>query len=47
MALYKMTLNNGIYHWTRAMIAHLPKDKSDRAKVDRCLELMLTLKVTA
>ncbi|KAF9137821.1 hypothetical protein BGX30_009864 [Mortierella sp. GBA39] len=43
MAMYKMTLSNGIYHWTQVMIAHLPKAKSDRAKVGRCLELMLTL----
>jgi hypothetical protein len=45
MAMYKMTLSNGIYHWGQVMIVHLPKDKSDRAKVDRCLEMMMTLKV--
>ncbi|KAG0280230.1 hypothetical protein BGZ95_010829 [Linnemannia exigua] len=44
MAMYKMTLTNGIYHWAQVMTAHLPKAKSDRAKVDRCVELMLTLK---
>ncbi|KAF9571192.1 hypothetical protein EC968_000880 [Mortierella alpina] len=45
MALYKMTLINGIYHWVQVMIVHLPRSKSDRAKVDRCLEMMLTLKI--
>ncbi|KAG0079786.1 hypothetical protein BGZ92_000900 [Podila epicladia] len=44
MAMYKMTLINGIYHWAQVMVVHLPRAKSDRAKVDRCLELMLTLK---
>ncbi|KAI8348417.1 hypothetical protein B0O80DRAFT_183842 [Mortierella sp. GBAus27b] len=44
MVMYKMTLSNGIYHWGQVMTVHLPKDKSDRAKVDRCLEMMLTLK---
>jgi len=28
------------------MIVHLPGAKSDQGKVDRCMDLMLTLKVT-
>ncbi|CAO3567163.1 unnamed protein product [Mortierella alpina] len=44
MALYIMALDHGIYHWARVMIVHLPRCRSDRGTVDKCMELMLTLK---
>jgi hypothetical protein len=45
MALYVLQVHNGIYHWIRIMIATLPRDKDDSGKVERCVGLMLTLKV--
>ncbi|KAG0335203.1 hypothetical protein BG000_007727 [Podila horticola] len=43
VSLWTMTYKDGIYHFTRTMVAHIPADQHDIARAPRCLELMGTL----